>query len=55
MTKSGLCREDVAQGWTHLKMKVSANLKDDVRRAAMFREEIGPDRKLMMDANQAGT
>jgi L-fuconate dehydratase len=48
-----LCREAVEEGWTHFKMKVGANLEDDVRRAALVREEIGPDRKLMMDANQA--
>jgi L-fuconate dehydratase len=47
-----LCREAVAEGWTHFKMKVGANLEDDMRRAALLREEIGPDRKLMMDANQ---
>ena len=28
------------------------DLADDLRRAAIVREEIGPDRKLMMDANQ---
>ena len=47
-----LCREAVAQGWTHVKMKVGASLDDDVRRAALIREEIGWERKLMMDANQ---
>jgi L-fuconate dehydratase len=47
-----LLREGVARGWTHFKMKVGRNLEDDVRRAALIREEIGPDRKLMMDANQ---
>lgn len=47
-----LCREAVAEGWSHIKMKVGANLADDMRRAAIIREEIGPDRKLMMDANQ---
>src|SRR5919202_259590 len=46
-----LCREAVAEGWTHFKMKVGARLEDDVRRAALLREEIG-ERKLMMDANQ---
>src|SRR5438093_8292381 len=40
-----LCRDAVAEGWTQLKMKVGANLEDDVRRAALLREEIGPDRK----------
>ena len=48
-----LCREGVREGWTHFKMKVGASLEDDVRRAALVREEIGPERKLMMDANQA--
>lgn len=47
-----LCREAVAAGWTHLKIKVGRDLNDDVRRAAIIREEIGWDRKLMMDANQ---
>jgi len=42
----------VAQGFTHLKMKVGGNVEDDLRRAGIVREEIGPHRKLMMDANQ---
>ena len=33
-------------------MKVGRDRNDDIRRAAIIREEIGPDRKLMMDANQ---
>lgn len=47
-----LCREGMAQGWSHFKIKVGRDLADDLRRAAIIREEIGPDRKLMMDANQ---
>ena len=47
-----LCREGVAEGWSHFKIKVGANLEEDVRRAAIVREEIGPERKLMVDANQ---
>jgi len=47
-----LCREAIAQGWNAFKMKVGLNLHDNMRRAAIMREEIGPDRKLMMDANQ---
>jgi L-fuconate dehydratase len=47
-----LAREGVAQGWTHFKQKVGGNLDEDVRRARILREEIGPERKLMMDANQ---
>jgi L-fuconate dehydratase len=47
-----LCREAIAQGWTAFKMKVGQSREDNVRRAALMREEIGPSRKLMMDANQ---
>jgi L-fuconate dehydratase len=47
-----LVRERLAQGWTHFKMKVGRNLADDLRRARLIREEIGWERKLMMDANQ---
>jgi L-fuconate dehydratase len=47
-----LVREKLAQGWTHFKMKVGRNLADDLRRARLIREEIGWERKLMMDANQ---
>src|SRR2546425_5930547 len=47
-----LCREAVAAGWSHVKMKVGQRIEDDVRRARIVREEIGPDRHLMMDANQ---
>lgn len=47
-----LCREGMAEGWSHFKIKVGRDLADDVRRAALIRAEIGPDRKLMVDANQ---
>src|SRR4051812_40728403 len=47
-----LLREAVANSWTHIKMKVGINIDDDLRRAKIIREEIGPDRTLMMDANQ---
>ena len=47
-----LCREAIAQGWTAFKMKVGTNLRDNIRRAALMREEIGYERRLMMDANQ---
>ncbi|HEY3039634.1 MAG TPA: L-fuconate dehydratase [Pyrinomonadaceae bacterium] len=48
----GLVREGLAQGWTHFKMKVGRDLDEDMRRAQVIREEIGWQRKLMMDANQ---
>jgi L-fuconate dehydratase len=47
-----LCREAVAGGWNHIKVKVGRDLADDVRRLGIIREEIGWDRKLMVDANQ---
>lgn len=47
-----LCKEAKASGFKHMKIKVGADLKDDMRRAAIIREEIGENLKLMMDANQ---
>jgi L-fuconate dehydratase len=47
-----LCREALADGWTRFKLKVGADIEDDVRRARIVREEIGPDRMLAVDANQ---
>lgn len=47
-----LCREALANGWSYFKLKVGANRQDDLRRARLMREEIGPEGRLMMDANQ---
>lgn len=47
-----LCREGIADGWNHFKIKIGRDLDEDIRRAQIIREEIGDDRKLMMDANQ---
>ena len=47
-----LSREAVSAGWGHVKIKVGMDIGDDARRAAIVREEIGPDRRLMLDANQ---
>lgn len=47
-----LCKEANSNGFKHIKIKVGSDLKDDMRRAAIIREEIGDDLKLMMDANQ---
>ncbi|HYU50402.1 MAG TPA: enolase C-terminal domain-like protein [Candidatus Limnocylindria bacterium] len=47
-----LCAEALAAGWTRFKMKVGADLEDDVRRAGIVRDAIGADSLLMMDANQ---
>ena len=47
-----LCREAVDAGFNHIKMKVGRDLDDDIRRLTIAREVIGPDRVLMVDANQ---
>jgi L-fuconate dehydratase len=47
-----LSREAVNAGWGHVKIKVGLDIEDDIRRARVVREEIGPDRRLMLDANQ---
>ena len=47
-----LCRDCLAQGWNVFKIKVSRNIEDDIRRCTIVREEIGWERRLMMDANQ---
>ena len=48
----GLCKEYLGLGYDAFKMKVGASIDDDLRRAAVIREEIGDERRLMMDANQ---
>ena len=47
-----LLREAVDQGYRHVKLKVGADLQEDIRRCRIAREEIGPDAHLMIDANQ---
>ena len=47
-----LCQEAVDEGYRYLKLKVGANLDDDLRRCAIAREVIGDERYLMIDANQ---
>lgn len=47
-----LCRDAIAAGLNYIKIKVGRDLADDKRRCAIVREEIGPDRFLMIDANQ---
>jgi L-fuconate dehydratase len=47
-----LTRTAYAEGWRAMKMKVGGPIEDDVRRARIIREEIGPSALLMMDANQ---
>jgi L-fuconate dehydratase len=47
-----LCRDALADGWTHFKVKVGGRPDDDRRRVAAVRKEIGATRTLMIDANQ---
>jgi len=47
-----LGQEAVDAGFTHIKMKVGRDLDDDVRRLELIRGIIGPDRHLLIDANQ---
>lgn len=47
-----LCTAAIADGFTHIKMKVGISRDADARRAALIRSVIGPDNFLMVDANQ---
>lgn len=47
-----LCTAALDAGWNHFKLKVGVDPADDDRRCALVREIIGPDRSLMVDANQ---
>lgn len=47
-----LCREAIDSGFSRVKLKVGASLTDDERRCGIARAELGPDRSLMIDANQ---
>lgn len=47
-----LAQDAVDAGFDHVKLKVGRDLADDIRRLTIAREVLGPDRKLMIDANQ---
>jgi L-fuconate dehydratase len=47
-----LCRQGIADGWTHFKLKVGGDPVDDLRRGRIVREEIGWKNRIMIDANQ---
>ncbi|MFB9310330.1 L-fuconate dehydratase [Agromyces hippuratus] len=47
-----LCREAVADGFPQIKLKVGADLDDDIRRLAIARKTVGPDFPIAIDANQ---
>jgi L-fuconate dehydratase len=47
-----LCREAVAEGFPQIKLKVGADVDDDVRRLGIARRAVGPDFPIAIDANQ---
>lgn len=47
-----LLQEAVDEGYKHVKLKVGADLQEDIRRLSIAREVIGWDANLMIDANQ---
>jgi len=49
---ASLCREALADGFTHFKVKVGGPADDDRRRVGVVRRAIGHARTLMIDANQ---
>ena len=47
-----LCREAVAAGFDLIKLKVGADLDEDLRRMGVARAAVGPDVPIAIDANQ---
>ncbi|MFH9354691.1 L-fuconate dehydratase [Kitasatospora sp. NPDC017646] len=47
-----LARQAVADGFRQIKLKVGADLEDDVRRCRTARAAVGPDIRMAIDANQ---
>ncbi|KAL1006849.1 hypothetical protein UPYG_G00078020 [Umbra pygmaea] len=47
-----LCTNALNDGWTKFKVKVGADLEDDIRRCRLIRQMIGPNNTMMIDANQ---
>ncbi|WP_052850015.1 L-fuconate dehydratase [Streptomyces avicenniae] len=47
-----LAREAVADGFAQIKLKVGADLADDIRRCRVAREAVGPGVRIAIDANQ---
>ncbi len=47
-----LAREAVSDGFRQIKLKVGADLADDIRRCRTARAAVGPDIRMAIDANQ---
>lgn len=48
---ASLAKEAVDEGYTQIKLKVGADLQDDIRRCRLARSVIGPDVRMALDAN----
>ncbi|XP_047649819.1 mitochondrial enolase superfamily member 1 isoform X2 [Phacochoerus africanus] len=44
-----LCSEALKDGWTRFKVKVGADLQDDIRRCRLIRNVIGPEKTLWLE------
>lgn len=42
-----LCTDAIKDGWTKFKVKVGADLDDDIRRCSLIRQMIGPSNTLV--------
>ena len=51
-TVTRLAVQAVRDGFRQIKLKVGANLEDDVRRVKAARDAVGPDVRIAVDANQ---
>lgn len=49
---AALAQAGIDAGFSHFKLKVGADPATDLRRARLLRKAIGPNRRLMLDANQ---
>jgi L-fuconate dehydratase len=49
---SRLCKEAIEAGFTQIKLKVGADLSDDLRRIRVARDVCGEDIRIAVDANQ---
>jgi L-fuconate dehydratase len=47
-----LSRQAATDGFTQIKLKVGADIGDDIRRLTLAREAVGPDVRIAVDANQ---
>src|ERR1700729_906748 len=47
-----LARQAIADGFTQIKLKVGADLADDIRRMTAARQAVGPGVRIAIDANQ---